>query len=413
VSPPLGSSAKGCTSSGKSAATCYKPFYIDCGNRVDGRCDASHHAGVNANEPGNTRHLTLPGEPFAMAQSDDGTAIVITHQSEPDTSLFFTGFDAKGGPAEFVSAPSLQFVITQTGLGALPLGGDGIAAIPHDNLAFGCAANAPCPKSPAPAYLETNNTTPELNVLRYSSDDGSGLHRPFLTNEDVVPLTVNATGSNSRGVVIDPTPRIACEAMYSASDPRSVECAQTPANLYIANRTPPSLIIGHVGVPNYPIADAAYNPDSISVFNSVSLPTGSSNVYLAPIVDEFGKYSLRVFIIEFDANEISIYNPDTGLVEQQIPMADGPFAMAFDPFPLDQAAIHAPVPPDPRHPDAPGAQYPLGLKTYRFAYVASFTNSYLQVIDLDDSRADKSTFETVVFTLGSPTLPKGTQQNNE
>jgi hypothetical protein len=33
------------------------------------------------------------------------------------------------------------------------------------------------------------------------------------------------------------------------------------------------------------------------------------------------------------------------------------------------------------------------------------------VIDLDQSRKDKSTFETVVFTLGTPTLPKGTQRN--
>jgi YVTN family beta-propeller protein len=268
---------------------------------------------------------------------------------------------------------------------------------------------------PEPAYLETNNTTAQLNVLRYKPDDGSLLRRPFITNERVIPLTVNATGSNSRGVVIDSTPRLGptC-AIYSASDPRSITCAQqTPANLYIANRTPPSLIIGQVGVPNYPIADTAYDPDSISVFNSVPLPAGPSNVYLAPIVDADGNYSLRVFVVEFDSNAISIYNPATQSVERQVPMSDGPFAMAFDPFPLDQVALGTQVPLDARHPDAPGAQYPLQLKTYRFAYVASFTNSYLQVIDLDDSRSDKSTFETVVFTLGSPTLPKGTQQNNE
>ena len=60
------------------------------------------------------------------------------------------------------------------------------------------------------------------------------------------------------------------------------------------------------------------------------------------------------------------------------------------------------VPVDPRAP--PG----LALKRYRFAYVASFTQSYLQVIDLDDSTAyPGQTWEHVVFTLGKPTPPKG------
>jgi hypothetical protein len=410
VSPPLGSSAAGCHATGPNGSTCYAPFFIDCGNRVEGRCDAAHHAGVDPNEPGNTRHLTMPGEPFAMAQSEDGTAIVLTHQTEQDTSLFFTGLTPGGAPAAFVPAPSLQFVITGTGAGALPLGGDGIVAIPHDKAAFGCSPGAACPAEPNPAYLETNNTTPQLNVLRYYPDDGSSLHRPYILNEDAVALSVNATGSNSRGVIIDPTPRIACENTYKFPDPRNEACAELPANLYIANRTPPSLIVGQVGVPSYPIADTAYNPDSISVFKNIPLLAGPSNVYLAPIVDQNGNYALRVFVVAFDSNEIFIYNPDTGEIDQ-IPMSDGPFAMTFDPFPLDQAALRAHVPADPRHPDAPGAPYPLELKTYRFAYVASFTNSYLQVIDLDQSRKDKSTFETVVFTLGTPTLPKGTQRN--
>jgi DNA-binding beta-propeller fold protein YncE len=50
----------------------------------------------------------------------------------------------------------------------------------------------------------------------------------------------------------------------------------------------------------------------------------------------------------------------------------------------------------------------LPLPKYRYAYVASFTNSYVQVIDLDNFDS-KSTFETVVYTLGTPTVPKGNQ----
>jgi hypothetical protein len=53
------------------------------------------------------------------------------------------------------------------------------------------------------------------------------------------------------------------------------------------------------------------------------------------------------------------------------------------------------------------------LRTYRYAYVASFTQSYLQVIDLDNEPqpdsglAGSSTFESIVFTVGNPTPPKG------
>jgi hypothetical protein len=50
----------------------------------------------------------------------------------------------------------------------------------------------------------------------------------------------------------------------------------------------------------------------------------------------------------------------------------------------------------------------LGLKRYRFAYLASFTRSYMQMIDLDDSQPTADTFYSVVFTLGTPTPPKGT-----
>ena len=33
----------------------------------------------------------------------------------------------------------------------------------------------------------------------------------------------------------------------------------------------------------------------------------------------------------------------------------------------------------------------------------------VQVIDLDNSLPSKATFEQIVYTLGSPTVPKGTQ----
>jgi hypothetical protein len=59
-------------------------------------------------------------------------------------------------------------------------------------------------------------------------------------------------------------------------------------------------------------------------------------------------------------------------------------------------------------PDAPVGDA-TSLGNYRFAYVANFTQSYLQLIDLDNSVPERSpsTFERVVFTFGLPTSPKG------
>ena len=48
---------------------------------------------------------------------------------------------------------------------------------------------------------------------------------------------------------------------------------------------------------------------------------------------------------------------------------------------------------------------------YRYAYVGIFTQSYVQLIDLDDS-AFTGTFEQVVFNLGLPTIPKGQANHN-
>jgi hypothetical protein len=399
VAPPQGSTVD-----------TYPPYRISCGVRVAGRCDDAHHAGVNPDEPGNTRHVVMPGEPFAMAQTADGTALILTHQTEQESSLFLTGLDATGEPTTPVSSPSMQFIITQTGTGALPLGGDGIVPIPHDNLALGCAPTGPCQGVTAPSFIETNNTTPQLNLLRYYGDDGSSTHRPYIVNEAAIPLNVNSPGTDWRGIAIDSSPRLACEAKYPWPNPYSKSCAQLPAPLYIASRSPPSLVVGAVGTA--PVAPSqSYDPDGIAIFQNVPLQAGVSRVYVAPIINEAGNYERRVFVVAFDSNTIYVYNPQTGITDQ-ISVGNGPFALTFDPFSAEDMALGNPVLGDPRHPDAAGSPNPLELKTYRFAYVASFTNSYIQVIDLDDSRADKSTYETVVFTLGNPTIPKGTQQND-
>lgn len=390
----------------------YAPFKIDCGVRNSGRCDSAHHAGNDPNEPNNTRHVTMPGEPFGMTESEDGTSILVTHQTDTKVSLLSTGFTGAAGgvPSE---SPSLQFV-----LDGLPSGGNGIATIPHDPDAVAAGVVAP-----NPAFLLTTRSAAEIDLLRFYSDQGVGaggspqdsaLHRPFITKENVFSLTANAGSTDSRGIVIDPTPRIRCKLALppGATAEQKAQCAKRPARVFIANRSPATLLVGEVGEP---AADGgpSYDADRLVIYKNIPLTFGPSRVYLAPIVDASGRLALRVFIVCFDSSAIFVFDPEAGIVENIIRVGQGPYAMAFDPFDYE-AVVRGDKPDDdprvnkPASPGDPKFDPDLSVKRYRFAYVASFTKSFIQLVDLDDSRATKDTFERVVFTLGQPTNPKGT-----
>ena len=378
-------------------------FHLDCGPgaiRTSRHCVGGHSAGNNGSEFGNTRNVTMPGEPFGLAQSQDGHALVITHQTDTKASLFTTGTDPVGAPRDNVA---IEYV-----LDGLPIGGNGVFNIPHDR-ALACI-DSTC-KSPRPAFFLTTRAAPEIHLLRYYSDDGSTmaptLPRPFLLDEAKFPVTASSAGTDSRGIAIDRSPRLACKAKVRATvdskDPtfgaRMQACARTPARVFIANRSPAALLVGELGGA---ADDGSYDADRFVLFGNVPLSSGPSKVYVAPIVDQDGNYALRVFIVCFDSATLFVYDPDAQRMEASFRAAPGPFAMAFDPFDMEDVAARTKVPADPRQPG-------IGLLRYRFAYLASFTESFIQVIDLDNSRADKSTFELPVFALGAPTLPKGTQ----
>lgn len=382
----------------------YAPFRIDCGQDRSNRCDALHQVGEDPNEKGNTRHLTLPGEPFAAAISEDGKSLVITHQNETKTTLFSTGL-GRTKATDRLDPPAIEFIVDK-----VPFGGVGITPVPHDPDAF---LGAPLPR---PAFLETSRAVPEVSLLRQYSDQVGGtgstgstgstdssIGRPFLEVEGAFPVTASAGGNDSRGIVIDPTPRLACKARVPADavdrDQKIAACARKPARAFITNRSPAALLIGDVGVTEG--ADGAYDPDRLTIHSSVPLSAGPSKVYLAPIVDRDGAYALRVFVVCFDSATLFVYDPDVGVLENVIRVGVGPFAMAFDPFSFEDVAKHAKVPIDKR-------DEAIGLRRYRFAYLASFTQSFVQVIDLDNAVPASPTFERIVYTLGLPTNPKGT-----
>jgi len=387
------------------------PDLFDCGSGADLRCDGRHHTGA-VPDAADTRLVTLPGEPFALGQT------VVTHQTTDETSLLLSGLSADfsgetdepstadGGAPASVDAgppvapspvdPSMQFI-----LAGVPTGGDGVVAVPHDpdGPQVPCELVGPGVPCVNPAFLETTHNVAEIDLLRYYSDDMSSVKRPYLVRERAYTLTANVGGTDSRDIVIDATPREACKH----SNPGSIAmCAQLPARVFFASRTPPALVIGEIGEPS-PSAMAGYDPDQLLIKGNRTIANGGSRVYLAPIVDRTGHYALRVFVVCFDAGQIFVYDPNADMVENIINVGPGPFAMAFDPFDMDQVADQAAVPADSRQDPS------LHLRQYRFAYVASFTQSFVQVIDLDDSIAETSntTFEQVVFTLGQPTNPKG------
>jgi DNA-binding beta-propeller fold protein YncE len=408
------------------SAASYPPFFLDCDRNSEDVCDSLHHAG-QATDPGNTRQLTMPSDPFAIALSDDDTAIAVTHQGESETSLFLTGFVAMPSSADAGQGsfdPSIEFIVDQ-----MPKGGDGIVSVPHDPAAI----TSPDPASPLrPAFLQTSNQAAEIDLVRYYSDEGylddggttgtaqlgSSNFRPFLVKERAFSVSVTSSASNGRGIAIDPTPRMACEWNVTSAlglpttSPQYVACAQLPARVFIASTSPDSLVLGQIGAMGSD--GTTYDPDQLTIAGDVPLPAGPSQVYVAPIVDANGLFAVRVFVVCFDSQTVVIYDPDAQRIENEISTGQGPFAMAFDPFDLSTVAARASVPYDSRskYTTLSNGQ-PAGpaLRSYRFAYIASFTDSFVQVVDLDESFHDdrlgagKSTFEDVVYAVGAPTPP--------
>jgi hypothetical protein len=369
------------------------PFALRCDAGTDGRCGASHESGANATEPGNSRGITMPGEPFGMALSFDDQAMVVTHQSKENVSLFDTGIIK--GRAE--RGPALQFVLDR-----VPNGGVAAAAVPYgpelDMLPGG---------APRPAFLMTSRSDIRVSLLRTYSDESNGasatLRRPFMLFERSYEVRANAGGSDSRGIIIDESPRIRCRAekrgsttpgTSGASGP--ADCGKVAARVFIANRSPASLLIGEMGGTDGRNGND-FDPDRIVVARNIPLSNGPSKLYLAPIVDADGRYALRLFVACFDSAIVFVIDPERGLVENTLRVGPGPHAMAFDPFDMEAAATFA---------LAPSATSG-NLRPYRFGYLASFTDSFVQVIDLDRSDTTAVSFEKVVFNLGIPTPPRG------
>lgn len=323
-------------------------FRMDCGGL---RCDQEHNAGNRSDEPGNTRGLTLPGEPTVLTQSADGKALLIGHVGDDKASLLSTGVQSG-------TSPSLQFV-----LAGLKASVGGFAPLPTE---VGSAGQD---------FLSTARSAGLVNKLRYVADDTSALPRPYLALARSYSVAGTASGADSRGIVVDSSAREACVRSGGG-----VSCAGLAMPVYVVNRSPAALLVGS-------LSPARGNAgDELRFSSSVPLPVGPSRVYLAPIVDEQGLLRRRLFVSSFDSASFVVIDPETLRTEGTVHTGRGPYTAAFDGFDASFAA---------------GAPSPAN---YRFAYVASFTQSFIQVLDLDRR---SPTYLRVVYTLGTPHSPKG------
>lgn len=330
---------------------------LDCGQPRGGECDDDHKIGDRPAEE-NTRRLRLPTEPFGIAASDDGTAIVVTHPTRGALSLFGNDWRAS-------SQPRLEFVAT-----GLPSSPSGVALLPRSSgEASDSRAN--------PQFLVAFRNAAELRLFRFFPDERATPARPFLQQTGAVGLTALADGDDSRGVAIDASKRESCERACAEQADCLPRCRDVPLRLFVANRSPSSLLVGEIA-----FKDGVAQLPTIS--DSIPLPYGASRVVVGPVLDETGLVATRVFVVCFDSRRIGIYNPDLRLVETWVVTGRGPHALV-----LDVGPAGSPTP------------------AYAVGYVAHFTDSYLGVVQLDQRQS--RTYGQMVVSLGKASPPRSSK----
>jgi hypothetical protein len=179
----------------------------------------------------------------------------------------------------------------------------------------------------------------------------------------------DASGVDSRGIAIDASEREACEVNCSGERACLQACAAIRAQVYIANRTPPSQLVAETRTNVSPTGSA----DVITIYDSVPLTFGASRVVVGKITDKNGNRQTRVFALCFDARHLFIYDPVARRIDGCIRTGRGPHAMVVDP--------HQP-----------------------FLHVAHFADSYIGLVDLGQ-RHDQ-TCTGIIATVGALSKPR-------
>jgi DNA-binding beta-propeller fold protein YncE len=327
---------------------------LDCGQGPSGECDDRHRRG-DADDESTPSGDQLPIEPFGVDASEDGSAIVVTHQTEGRVSLFVNDWAADDGPR-------LSYILE-----GLPLRPVLVRAIPVPDIARRDRLAART-LGYRPGFWLGFRGTPFIQLLRYFDAVDAPDGEPFLETAYADRLSTTAL-TDIRGLAVDASARTACEGGCGA-DLACIElCAGVALDVYLSNTVPASLLIGH----STSLRRASVPNDRLEVSDAVAIDPGPSRTVVGDIIDGGGQRQRRVFVTSFDASTVSIYDPKAGALEARVLTGRGPSAIAID-------ADHG------------------------IAYVAHFTDSYVGIIDLDRRHA---TYGTIVRALGRPTPPRG------
>jgi hypothetical protein len=339
-------------------------FQLNCGQSGNGRCADDHRIGIDPSE--NTRGLKLPAEPFGIAVSDRADAIVVTHQIPGGALSLITGRGVNGGTVMDVK-PRLEFVS-----GGLPAGATGVAAIPVPAVvsALGPLAITNYQEGFAVAY----RGAAQVDVFRFFDDQFAAPARPFLSRVGAFGLSSTPSGLDSRGLVLDRSPRaprVQCEQACMPGDKQIdclAECTRIPISAFVVNRTPSALLVGEMTTPN-----PTSSSDAFAFYDAITLAPGPSRAVVGKVRTKDGQIETRIFAICFDARLIFIYDPIRRRLDGTIRTGRGPHALVMDPV--------API-----------------------AYLGHFTDSYIGLIDLDQSHA--GSYASIVATIGAPQPPR-------
>jgi hypothetical protein len=329
---------------------------LNCGQASDGACDARHRVGADTAET--NRGIKLGPEPFAIDASLHAENIVVTNQTTGTVALFAND-DAKWG---FGDAPRLQANVSF----ALNNGNSrpvGVAAVPPSQSELQSAPAGPAGYT----FMLTFRDTAQVRLFRSSPDASSTPDRPFLVDGGGVGIVANSVGSDSRGIAIDDSARKDAEGACAVDDVNCLaQAALVPLDVYVANRSPSSLLIGRTLAPQqYPY-----------FFQTLPLTTGPSRIVIGKVTNADGNPETRVFVVCFESRRIFVYDPQRSRIETEILTGRGPHALTVD---TERALL----------------------------YVGHFTDSYIGVFSLDLRFPD--TYGTMLATMGTPRSPRSSK----